>query len=194
MKIGLFFGSFNPIHIGHLIIAGYMASFTDLDQVWLVVSPQSPLKKKNGLAGVYDRIEMARLATDSSHNILVSSVELSMPQPSYTVDTLNELKIRYPEYQFSLIMGADNIVSLRKWKSHEQILAEHKIFVYPRPGSDIGEWINHPQISITEAPFLELSSTFIRKALKDKKNIQYMLPESVLDFIDRKSLYSRSNK
>ncbi len=191
MKIGLFFGSFNPIHIGHLIIAGYMVNFTDLDQVWLVVSPQSPLKKKNGLAGVYDRIEMARLATDSSNNILVSSVELSMPQPSYTVDTLNELKIRYPDYQFSLIMGADNIVSLRKWKSHEQILAEHKIFVYPRPGSDIGEWINHPQISITEAPFLELSSTFIRKALKDKKNIQYMLPESVLDFIDRKSLYSR---
>ncbi len=191
MKIGLFFGSFNPIHIGHLIIAGYMANFTDLDQVWLVVSPQSPLKKKNGLAGVYDRIEMARLATDSSDNILVSSVELSMPQPSYTVDTLHELKIRYPENQFSLIMGADNIVSLKKWKNHEQILAEHKIFVYPRPGSDIGEWIDHPQITITEAPFLELSSTFIRKALKDKKNIQYMLPELVLDFIDRKSLYSR---
>jgi len=194
MKIGLFFGSFNPIHIGHLIIAGYMANFTEIDQVWLVVSPQSPLKKKNGLAGVYDRIEMARLATDSNQKIRVSSVELGMPQPSYTIDTLNELKIRYPEYQFSLIMGADNIVSLKKWKSHEQILAEHKIFVYPRPGSDIGEWINHPQISITEAPFLELSSTFIRKALKDKKNIQYMLPESVLDFIDRKSLYSRSNK
>lgn len=191
MKIGLFFGSFNPVHIGHLIIAGYMANFTDLDQVWLVVSPQSPLKKKNGLAGVYDRIEMARLATDSSDNILVSSVELSMPQPSYTVDTLNELKIRYPDYQFSLIMGADNIISLKKWKSHEQILAEHKIFVYPRPGSDISEWIDHPQITITEAPFLELSSTFIRKALKDKKNIQYMLPEPVLNFIDRKSLYSR---
>jgi len=191
MKIGLFFGSFNPIHIGHLIIAGYMANFTEIDQVWLVVSPQSPLKKKNGLAGVYDRIEMARLATDSNQKIRVSSVELGMPQPSYTIDTLNELKAKYPLYQFSLIMGADNIVSLKKWKSHEQILAEHKIYVYPRPGHDLGEWATHPQIIITDTPYLELSSTFIRKALKDKKNIQYMLPESVLDFIDRKSLYSR---
>lgn len=191
MNIGLFFGSFNPIHVGHLIIAGYMANFTEIDQVWLVVSPQSPLKKKNGLAGVYDRIEMARLATDSNQKISVSSVELGMPQPSYTIDTLNELKAKYPLYQFSLIMGADNIVSLKKWKSHEQILAEHKIYVYPRPGHDLGEWATHPQIIITDTPYLELSSTFIRKALKDKKNIQYMLPESVLDFIDRKSLYSR---
>lgn len=190
MKIGLFFGSYNPIHVGHLIIAGYMANFTDIDQVWLVISPQSPLKKRNGLAGVYDRIEMAKLATDSTDKIEVCDIELSLPQPSYTIDTLAKLKEKYPQHIFSLIMGADNIISLKKWKNHVQLLAENKIYVYPRPGYDPGEWALHPQIILTDTPFLELSSTFIRKALKDKKNIPWMLPESVLDFIERKSLYS----
>ncbi len=191
MKVGLFFGSFNPIHIGHLIIAGYMASFTQLDQVWLVVSPQSPLKRKGSLAGVYDRLEMAKLATETNNRILVCDIELGLPQPSYTIDTLICLKERYPAHEFSLIMGADNIVSIRKWKSHETILEQYPVLVYPRPGFDLGEWSGTGRIEITDTPFLELSSTFIRKALKDKKNIQYMLPESVLDFIERKSLYSR---
>lgn len=189
MKVGLFFGSFNPVHIGHLIIAGYMASFTELDQVWLVVSPQSPLKRKGSLAGVYDRLEMAKLATETNDKIHVCDIELSLPQPSYTIDTLICLKERYPAHEFSLIMGADNVISLKKWKSHELIL-QYPIFVYPRPGYDLGDWAGVTGIRVTDTPFLELSSTFIRKAIKDKKNIQYMLPESVLDFIERKSLYS----
>jgi len=191
MKIGLFFGSYNPIHVGHLIIASYMANFTELDQVWLVVSPQSPLKKKNGLAGVYDRLEMANLATRTSPRIKVSDIELSMPQPSYTIDTLTRLSAKYPEHEFCLIMGADNIISLKKWKNHEELLAAYRIFVYPRPGYEPGQWASHPQITITDTPALELSSTFIRKALKERKDIQYMLHEAVLDFISRKSLYSK---
>ena len=191
MKIGLFFGSFNPIHIGHLIIAGYMANFTSLDRVWLVVSPQSPLKRKNALANVYDRIEMARLATYDNSRIEVCNVELKLPQPSYTIDTIDYLKKLYPEDEFALIMGADNVISLNKWKDHERLLQENKIYVYPRPGYDLAKWENNSSIIITETPYLELSATFIRKALKEKKDVRYMLPEPVLDFIEKKSLYSR---
>ena len=117
MKIGLFFGSFNPIHTGHLIIANYMANHTGLDQVWLVVSPHNPLKKKSDLINMYDRLEMARLATEKAENIRVSDVEFKLPQPSYTIDTLAHLGEKYPEHQFTLIMGSDNLVSLRKWKN-----------------------------------------------------------------------------
>jgi nicotinate-nucleotide adenylyltransferase len=191
MKIGLFFGSFNPVHVGHLIIAGYMADFTELDQVWLVVSPQSPLKKRSALAGVYDRIEMVRLAVEEHDRLRVSDIEISLPQPSYTIDTLAYLKERFPEHIFSLIMGADNVVSLTRWKNHEILLREHRIFVYPRPGFDLSAWNDHPALIFTDTPLLELSSTFIRKALKDKKDIRYMLTAPVLDFIEKKSLYSR---
>jgi nicotinate-nucleotide adenylyltransferase len=189
MKTGLFFGSFNPIHIGHLMIANYMASFTDLTEVWLVVSPHNPLKLKSGLANMYDRLEMARLATENAPQIKVSDIEFKLPQPSYTIDTLTYLHEKYPEREFALIMGADNLVSLKKWKNFELLLANYQIFVYPRPGVDTTLWSEHPSIKFTETPEMEVSSTFIRKAIKDKKSIQFFVPDQVLTFIESKGLY-----
>ncbi|AMQ01166.1 Nicotinate-nucleotide adenylyltransferase [Pedobacter cryoconitis] len=188
-KTGLFFGSFNPIHTGHLIIASYMANFTDLDEVWLVVSPQNPLKNKKGLGNMYDRLEMARLAIEPAEQLKVSDIEFSMPQPSYTIDTLAYLQEKHPAKEFVLIMGADNLASLKKWKNYEVLLKNYPIYVYPRPGSDVTEWINHPSITLTETPQMEISSTFIRQALKDNKNIQFLVPENVIAFMDSKNMY-----
>lgn len=190
MKIGLLFGSFNPIHIGHLIIANYMANHTDLDKVWLVVSPQNPLKKYGDLINTYDRLEMAKLATDNSKNISVSDVELRLPQPSYTIDTLAHLKEKYPEHEFAIIMGSDNLGTLHKWKNYKLILRDYKIYVYPRPGHENAEFASHPSVTITMTPLMELSASFIRKSLSEKKNVQYFVPDQVLDFIESKNLYS----
>jgi nicotinate-nucleotide adenylyltransferase len=189
MKIGLLFGSFNPIHIGHLIIANYMANHTTLDKVWLVVSPQNPLKKYGDLINTYDRLEMAKLATDNATNIAVSDVELKLPQPSYTIDTLTHLKEKYPEHEFALIMGSDNLVTIHKWKNYKLILRDYRIFVYPRPGYENAEFAAHPSVTITMTPLMELSATFIRKSLAEKKNIQYFVPDAVLKFIESKNLY-----
>ncbi|RYE28167.1 MAG: nicotinate-nucleotide adenylyltransferase [Sphingobacteriales bacterium] len=186
---GLFFGSFNPIHTGHLIIARYMASFTDLAEVWLIVSPHNPLKNKKTLANAYDRLEMARLATEDSENIKISDIEFSLPQPSYTIDTLTYLKEKYPEKEFVLIMGADNLESFKKWKNYEVLLNSYKIYVYPRPGASVNDWMDHPSITFTDTPLMEISSTFIRKAISEKKNVQHFLPDNVLEFIERKSMY-----
>jgi len=188
-KTGLFFGSFNPIHVGHLIIAGYMANFTDLDEVWLVVSPHNPLKLKKGLGNMYDRLEMARLATEPAENLKVSDIEFGLPQPSYTIDTLTYLHEKYPAKEFVLIMGADNLSSFKKWKNYEILLRNYHIYVYPRPGSDITEWKNHPAITFTETPQMEISSTFIRNALKANKNIQFLVPDQVIAFMDSKNMY-----
>lgn len=189
MKIGLFFGSFNPIHVGHLVISGYMANHTDLDEVWLIVSPCSPLKSKDQLIQMYDRLEMAKLAVEKAPNFRVSDIEFSLPQPSYTIDTLIHLKEKHPDHQFSLIMGADNLKSLKKWKNYEMILRDYRIFVYPRPGSEDVELMQHPSVQVTEAPLMELSSTFIRKSFKEGKSIRFFVPDSVLEFIESKNLY-----
>lgn len=189
MQVGLFFGSFNPIHVGHLIIANYMANHTDLDQVWLIVSPHNPLKKKGDLINMYDRLEMAKLATENAQNIRVSDVEFSLPQPSYTIDTLTHLREKYPEHQFTLIMGSDNLASLRKWKNYELLLRDYKIAIYPRPGHEDQELASHPSVTITQTPQMEISSTFIRRSIKAGKNVQYFVPDNVLDFIDSKNLY-----
>ena len=189
MKTGLFFGSFNPIHTGHLVIANYMATFSGLKEVWLVVSPHNPLKQRSGLANMYDRLEMAKLATENAPQLKVSDIEFKLAQPSYTVDTLAHLRERYPQKEFVLIMGADNLVSLKKWKNYEVLLKDYHIYVYPRPGADVKEWENHPSITFTDTPQMEISSTFIRKAIKDKKNVQFFTPDKVLDFIESKGLY-----
>ncbi|WP_233165693.1 nicotinate (nicotinamide) nucleotide adenylyltransferase [Pedobacter sp. ASV12] len=189
LKTGLFFGSFNPIHIGHLIIANYMAMFSGLKEVWLVVSPHNPLKLKSGLANMYDRLEMAKLATENAPQIKVSDIEFKLPQPSYTIDTLTHLRERYPAREFVLIMGADNLVSFKKWKNYEVLLKDYHIFVYPRPGADVSEWENHPSITFTDTPEMEISSTFIRKAIKDGKNVQFFVPDNVLEFIEKKNMY-----
>ncbi|QDW26842.1 nicotinate-nucleotide adenylyltransferase [Pedobacter sp. KBS0701] len=189
MKTGLFFGSYNPIHTGHLIIANYMANHTALDEVWLVVSPHNPLKDKSGLTNMYDRLEMAKLATENADHIRVSDIEFALPQPSYTIDTLTYLHEKYPEKEFVLIMGADNLVSFKKWKNYEVLLKNYQIYVYPRPGADVSDWENHPAITFTNTPLMEISSTFIRKAIKEKKNVQFFLPDKVIDFIDGKGMY-----
>ena len=189
MRIGLFFGSFNPIHIGHLIIANYMANYTDLDEVWLVISPHNPLKDKNGLINMYDRLEMAKLATENTEKLRVSDIEFKLPQPSYTIDTLMHLSEKYPGREFSLIMGSDNLSSLRKWKNFDIILRDYQIHVYPRPGFKDLEFASHPSVKITQTPLMEISSTFVRKAVREGKNVQYFLPDAVLEFIESKNLY-----
>ena len=189
MKIGLFFGSFNPVHVGHLVIAGYMANHTDLKQLWFIVSPHNPLKNKDDLIHMYDRLEMAKLATENAGNIRVSDIELNLPRPSFTIDTLIHLKEKYPEHTFSLIMGSDNLQSLKKWKNYEMILRDYHILVYPRPGYEASEFSDHPSVTMTDTPLMEISSTFIRKSFKEGKSIRFFVPDTVLDFIESKNLY-----
>lgn len=187
--VGLFFGSFNPIHAGHLMIAQYLSNFTSLTEVWLVVSPQNPLKNKKSLANAYDRLEMAKLATEKSEKIKVSDIEFNLPKPSFTVDTLTYLKEKYPNKEFAVIMGSDNLSSFKKWKNYEVILNNYSIYVYPRPGFEANEFENHPNIHITATPLMEISSTFVREAIKKNKSIQYFVPDSVIEFIEAKGLY-----
>ncbi len=187
MKVGLYFGSFNPIHIGHLIIANHFQQFTDLDQVWLVVSPQNPFKKKDSLANSYDRLEMVELAIAPYPNLRASSVEFNLPQPSYTIDTLIHLKEKFPTEEFCLIMGSDNLEGIHKWKNAEVLLANYPIYVYPRPGHLVDE--NLDGVTIIEAPLMEISSTFVRSAIAANKLIQPMLPPKVWEYIDGSALY-----
>lgn len=191
MKIGLFFGSFNPIHVGHLIIANYMATQTDLNKVWLVVSPQNPLKPKKGLARDYDRLHLARLGIGDNPQIQASNVEFDLPKPSYTIDTLTFLKEKYPDREFALIMGGDNLASLHLWKNYEQILAGYDIYVYKRSSVDLGELANHPRVRICDAPMLEISATYIRECLKTGKSVRYMVPEAVWEYLESGKLYRK---
>ncbi|MBD1433328.1 nicotinate-nucleotide adenylyltransferase [Sphingobacterium sp. DN00404] len=190
-KVGLFFGSFNPIHIGHLIIANYMANYTELDEVWFVVSPQNPFKDKKNLGNMYDRLEMVNLAIEGAERLRVSDIEFSLPQPSYTIDTLIHLVEKYPTREFALIMGEDNLANFHKWKNADIILRDYPIIVYPRPDYDGGELKQHPSVTITETPVMELSSTFVRQAVKAGKSIQFYVPDKVIEFIDKKGLYLR---
>jgi nicotinate-nucleotide adenylyltransferase len=191
MHIGLFFGSFNPIHIGHLALANYMASYTDMDQVWLVVSPQNPLKNKNQLLNQNERLNLVNLALDFHPTIKASNFEFDLPQPSYTINTLVRLKEKHPEHEFSLIMGQDNLVSLNKWKNYEEILKRHHIYVYPRPNCEASEFDTHPHVHFTEAPLMEISSTFIRKAIKEKKDVRFFLHPKVWEEIDIMNFYKK---
>ena len=193
MKIGLYFGTFNPIHIGHLIIANHMAEYSDLDQIWMVVPPHNPLKKKSTLLDDYHRLHMVHLATKDFPKIKPSDIEFKLLQPNYTVNTLAHLKEKYPNYKFSLIMGEDNLKSLHKWKNYEFILAHHDIYVYPRLSSDEEnlEFKNHPKIHILDAPIVEISSTFIRENIKNGKNVQPLLPNEVWKYIDHNIFYKK---
>jgi len=188
-KVGLFFGSFNPIHVGHLIIAKYMCNFTELDEVWFVVSPQNPFKEKKSLGNMYDRLEMVNLALEGEDKLRASDIEFNLPQPSYTVDTLIHLREKYPNKEFMLIMGEDNLQGFSKWKNADVILRDYKLIVYPRPGYDAGKYKDHPSVVMTETPMMELSSTFLRKCIKDKKDIRYYTVDKVREFIDKKGLY-----
>lgn len=187
MKIGLYFGSFNPIHIGHLIIANILYDRTDLDEVWFVVSPQNPLKKRQSLIHEFDRLKMVELAISDHYHFRASDVEFRMPKPSYTIDTLTYLADQYPQHQFCLFLGSDNLGQLTKWKNYQAILDHYEIFVYPRPGET--KTFDHPNIKIIEAPLLDISATFIRKSIKEGYSVKYLLPEGVEDYIQNKKLY-----
>jgi nicotinate-nucleotide adenylyltransferase len=191
MHVGLFFGSFNPIHIGHLALANYMLSFTEMDEVWFVVSPHNPLKNKAGLLNQNDRLHLVNLALDQHSKMKASTIEFDLPQPSYTINTLTHLKEKYPKHQFSLIMGQDNLVTFDKWKNYEEILKRHSIYVYPRVKNEVSKFDTHGKVKITEAPIMEISSTFIRKAIKEKKDVQYFLHPKVWEYIDEMNFYRK---
>ncbi len=191
MKIGLFFGSFNPIHIGHLVISNYISEYSNLDELWLVVSPQNPLKNKKTLLNEYDRFKMVELALCESEIIKPSDIEFRLPKPSYTIDTLTYLSEKYPSHKFILIMGTDNFDSFHKWKNSEIILENYQLLVYPRPGYSLGEYENHPNIKQIDAPLMEISSSFIRKAIKNNKNVQYFLPNLVNKYIQQMNFYKK---
>ncbi|OBX23508.1 MULTISPECIES: nicotinate (nicotinamide) nucleotide adenylyltransferase [Bizionia] len=191
MKIGLYFGTFNPIHIGHLIIANQLAEQSDLDQIWLVVTPQSPFKKKQSLLDNYQRLEMVFRATEDYDKLQPSDIEFSLPQPNYTVNTLAHLQEKYPHHEFSLIMGEDNLKSFHKWKNYQFILDNHDIYVYPRisEGTIETQFDGHKRIHHVNAPIIELSSTFIRQSIKDSFNVKPMLPQAVWQYIDEMNFY-----
>jgi nicotinate-nucleotide adenylyltransferase len=193
MKIGLYFGSFNPIHVGHMIIANHMAEFSDLDQIWMVVTPHNPHKKKDTLLDDYKRLELVYLATENFPKITPSDIEFKLPQPNYTVHTLAHLQDKFPEYEFALIMGEDNLKSLHKWKNYEVILEHHNIYIYPRILEDTGNSAlkKHSNVHVIDAPIVEISSTFIRESIKNKKNIRPLLPEKVWEYIDHNNLYKK---
>lgn len=191
MKIGLYFGTFNPIHVGHLTIANHMAEYSDLDQVWFVVTPHSPFKKKSSLLDNHHRFQMVDRAVEDYSKLRASDIEFNLPQPNYTINTLTYLEEKYPDYEFALIMGEDNLKSFHKWKNYELILERHHIYVYPRisHGKVESRFDNHPKIHSINSPIMQLSSTFIRKAIKDGKNIRPMLPEHVWKYLDEMNFY-----
>lgn len=191
MKIGLFFGSFNPIHTGHLIIANYLQQTTDLEKVWLVVSPQNPLKSKDTLLNEYDRLHLINLAIEGNPNLSVSNIEFTLPKPSYTIDTLVYLSEKYPQHQFCLIMGSDNIETLHKWKNYQQILDKYPLYVYKRRGSDSNPYAGNPNVQMLEFPFIDISATFIREGIKKGISMQYFLPNKVWEYINDMNLYKR---
>jgi nicotinate-nucleotide adenylyltransferase len=203
MKIGLYFGTFNPMHVGHLIIANHIAEHTDLDQVWMVVTPHNPLKKKSTLLDDYHRLHMVHLATENYPKLKASDIEFKLPQPNYTTHTLAYLEEKYANYEFALIMGEDNLNSLHKWKNYEMILKNYSLYVYPRletkdlvadgiaNGSDNFEFQNNPKIKMIDAPVVEISSTFIRENIKTNKNVQPLLPAKVWEYIDHNNFYKK---
>ncbi len=191
MKIGLFFGSFNPVHNGHLIIANYVCETTELEKVWLVVSPQNPLKQKETLLREYDRLHLINLAIEDNKNLKASNIEFKLPKPSYTIDTLTYLQEKYPQHEFSLIMGSDNLETLHKWKNYDLILQNYPVYVYSRRNADTNPFPKNKQIHFLEFPFLDISATFIRENLKKGVSMQYFLPEPVWKYIDEMKLYSK---
>tara|TARA_B100000795_G_scaffold99911_1_gene73484 strand:+ start:14868 stop:15461 length:594 start_codon:yes stop_codon:yes gene_type:complete len=192
-KIGLYFGTFNPIHVGHLAIANHMVEFSALDEVWLVVTPHNPHKKKSTLLDNNHRLMMVDVAIEEYPKIKSSAIEFDLPQPNYTVHTLAFLEEKYPTQDFCLIMGEDNLKSFHKWKNYEVILARYELFVYPRISQGLTEtqFDNHPKITKVSAPIMELSSTFIRKAIKESKNIRPLLSGKVWEYLDEMNFYKK---
>ena len=200
-KVGLYFGTFNPIHVGHLIISNYMVGYTNLDEVWFVVSPLNPLKKKESLLEDYHRLNLVRIAIVQNSKLKVSNEEFNLPIPSYTINTLTHLKEKYSGHEFNLIMGEDNLRSFKKWKNHEEILKYHYLYVYPRvlteqeklDESNLENTVDHPKVIRCEAPVMKISSSFIRKAISENKDVRYLLTPEVYKYIEEMNFYKKKS-
>ncbi|HYJ63207.1 MAG TPA: nicotinate (nicotinamide) nucleotide adenylyltransferase [Parafilimonas sp.] len=192
MKIGLFFGSFNPIHNGHLIISTYVTNFV-ANKVWFVVSPQNPFKKNSELLNITDRILLVKSAIKNDNQLKVSDVELKLPIPSYTINTLGYLKKIYPKHDFFIIMGSDNFLSISKWKAPDLLLKDYKFIIYQRPGFLIDDKNFPNNIRIINAPLINISSTEIRELIKTKKSVRYIVPDAVIKLIEKNKFYSKDN-
>jgi nicotinate-nucleotide adenylyltransferase len=190
MKVGLYFGSFNPIHNGHLIIANYIISNTDLDQLWFVVSPHNPLKKSKTLLNEYHRLHLVQLAIEGETRLKASSIEFKLPKPSYTIDTLTYLKDKYPDNDFAIILGGDSFCNIDKWKNYTQLLNNYTLYIYRRPGFETGK-LTGKDIRILDAPLIEISSTAIRKMINDGKSIRYFVPDTVKEEIEKNGYYKK---
>jgi|SRR5215831_10679196 len=189
MRIGLYFGSFNPIHNGHLIIANYILQHTDLEQVWFIVSPQNPLKPSAGLLNEYHRFYLVQLAVESEPKLKAIDIEFRLPRPSYTVNTLAWLNEKYPQHQFALIMGSDSFQNLPKWKNYQHILQHYPLYIYERPGHNAETIYPDAQVTFLKAPLLEISATDIRRMIEEGKSVRYMVPDKVLEEIERNGYY-----
>lgn len=191
-EVGLYFGSFNPIHVGHLIIANAMLQHGGMDEVWFVVSPQNPFKQRSTLLADHHRMAMVRRAVDDNYRLKACDVEMHLPVPSYTVVTLAALEERYPEQQFSLIMGSDNLDNFDKWRNYQYILDHYNIYVYPRPGHDLNRWQGHPAITmVSQCPQLEISSSYIRAQIEAGRSVQYLLTEPVWQYCTEMHFYEK---
>lgn len=188
MHIGLYFGSFNPIHVGHLIIASYARHTTDLKQVWLVVSPQNPLKPSKTLLNEYHRLHLVNIAIENDNYLKATDIEFHLPRPSFTIDTLTYLKEKYPQHQFSIIMGSDSLQNLNQWKNHQQLIKDHKLYIFKRPGFETVSF-EGADITLINAPLLEISSTQIRELIKQRIPVRYMVTDTVYEEIERNSYY-----
>jgi nicotinate-nucleotide adenylyltransferase len=190
-KTGLLFGSFNPIHIGHLMIAGYMYEFSDLDELWFVVSPLNPLKEQKTLLPDHHRLEMVNRAIEDDNRFRSSNIEFKLPKPSYTIHTLTYLQDKYPEREFIIISGTDIFPTFHKWKNWEQLLEFYKFYVYPRPGSQDHELTRHPSVKVFDAPMVEISASFIREGIREGKNMSYFIPEKTYQYIQEMHFYKK---
>ena len=197
-NIGLFFGTFNPIHVGHLILANFMAQQPEIDQIWMVVTPRNPFKEKDTLLDDIHRLALVREAVDSNPLLEVSNIEFDLPQPNYTVNTLAVLSEKHPDKKFTLIMGEDNLRSFHKWKNYEVILENHDVMVYPRVYTEsekvevserAKEWKNHTKIKLVDAPLMKVSSSVIRKMIAEGKDVQYILTPEVFKYVDEMNFY-----
>ena len=188
---GLYFGTFNPVHIGHMAIANYIVEYAGIDQLWFVVSPQNPFKNKMNLLDDYQRLEMVHRAIDDDPRFRASNIEFGLPKPSYTIDTLTYLKEQYPGHRFKIIMGSDNLEKFHKWKNYESIVGNYGIIVYPRPGFDPKSIGLHQNITICEAPQMDISSTFIRNAIKQGKDMRHFIPPVTWKYMEEMNFYKK---